>query len=82
MYLAKAKGFFAEQGISVALLSPQDPSDVTEIIGSGKVSDSPGRRSAGEVVLTAGRYGCQGNDPYHCRQSPRLPYQGALIKPS
>jgi pyrimidine precursor biosynthesis enzyme len=38
VYLAKAKGFFTEQGISVALLSPQDPSDVTEIIGSGKVS--------------------------------------------
>lgn len=37
VFLAQAKGFFAEQGIKVALLQPQDPSDVTEIIGSGKV---------------------------------------------
>lgn len=37
VYLAHKKGFFAEQGIKVALLEPNDPSDVTEIIGSGKV---------------------------------------------
>ncbi|KAK5995380.1 4-amino-5-hydroxymethyl-2-methylpyrimidine phosphate synthase [Cladobotryum mycophilum] len=37
LYLAQAKGFFAEEGIKVALLEPNDPSDVTEIIGSGKV---------------------------------------------
>ncbi|KIV95252.1 hypothetical protein, variant 2 [Exophiala mesophila] len=37
LYLAQAKGFFAEQGIKVALLEPNDPSDVTEIIGTGKV---------------------------------------------
>ncbi|KAK3485005.1 thiamine biosynthesis protein NMT-1 [Neurospora crassa] len=37
LYLAQAKGFFKEQGIQVALLEPNDPSDVTEIIGSGKV---------------------------------------------
>jgi pyrimidine precursor biosynthesis enzyme len=30
-------GFFADEGIKVALLEPNDPSDVTEIIGSGKV---------------------------------------------
>ncbi|KAK5999432.1 hypothetical protein QM012_005433 [Aureobasidium pullulans] len=37
VYLAQAKGFFAEEGLKVALLEPNDPSDVTEIIGSGKV---------------------------------------------
>ncbi|CCC10835.1 hypothetical protein SMACR_07852 [Sordaria macrospora] len=37
LYLAQAKGFFKEEGIQVALLEPNDPSDVTEIIGSGKV---------------------------------------------
>lgn len=37
VYLAHKKGFFAEEGIKVALLEPNDPSDVTEIIGSGKV---------------------------------------------
>ncbi|KAI9745853.1 MAG: glycylpeptide N-tetradecanoyltransferase [Claussenomyces sp. TS43310] len=37
VYLAQKKGYFAEEGIKVALLEPNDPSDVTEIIGSGKV---------------------------------------------
>ncbi|KAL1632312.1 Glycylpeptide N-tetradecanoyltransferase [Neofusicoccum ribis] len=37
LYLAQSKGFFQEEGIKVALLEPNDPSDVTEIIGSGKV---------------------------------------------
>ncbi|KAF2774037.1 NMT1-domain-containing protein [Teratosphaeria nubilosa] len=37
LYLAQAKGFFQEQGIKVALLEPNDPSDVTEIIGTEKV---------------------------------------------
>ncbi|MCJ1292885.1 glycylpeptide N-tetradecanoyltransferase [Xylographa carneopallida] len=37
LYLAQHKGYFAEEGIKVALLEPNDPSDVTEIIGSGKV---------------------------------------------
>lgn len=37
IFLAQAKGFFAEEGVKVALLEPNDPSDVTEIIGSGKV---------------------------------------------
>ncbi|VUC31091.1 unnamed protein product [Clonostachys rosea] len=37
LYLAQAKGYFKEEGIKVALLEPNDPSDVTEIIGSGKV---------------------------------------------
>ncbi|ETN43639.1 uncharacterized protein HMPREF1541_02798 [Cyphellophora europaea CBS 101466] len=37
LYLAQAKGFFADEGIKVALLEPNDPSDVTEIIGTGKV---------------------------------------------
>ncbi|KAI0201084.1 NMT1-domain-containing protein [Astrocystis sublimbata] len=37
LFLAQAKGYFAEEGIKVALLEPNDPSDVTEIIGSGRV---------------------------------------------
>lgn len=37
LYLAQAKGFFKEEDLKVALLEPNDPSDVTEIIGSGKV---------------------------------------------
>ncbi|KXH51944.1 hypothetical protein CNYM01_05873 [Colletotrichum nymphaeae SA-01] len=37
LYLAQAKGYFKEEGIKVALLEPNDPSDVTEIIGTGKV---------------------------------------------
>ncbi|RFU27751.1 hypothetical protein B7463_g8587, partial [Scytalidium lignicola] len=37
VYLAQKKGYFADEGIKVALLEPNDPSDVTEIIGSGKV---------------------------------------------
>ncbi|TPX11071.1 uncharacterized protein E0L32_007932 [Thyridium curvatum] len=37
LYLAQAKGYFKDEGIKVALLEPNDPSDVTEVIGSGKV---------------------------------------------
>ncbi|KAF2628048.1 NMT1-domain-containing protein [Macroventuria anomochaeta] len=37
LYLAQAKGYFKDEGVKVALLEPNDPSDVTEIIGSGKV---------------------------------------------
>jgi pyrimidine precursor biosynthesis enzyme len=40
VFLAQSKGYFAEQGIQVALITPQDPSDVTEIIGSGKVKQN------------------------------------------
>ncbi|GAA5989881.1 hypothetical protein JCM5350_006598 [Sporobolomyces pararoseus] len=37
VFLAQSKGFFAQEGLKVAILEPNDPSDVTEIIGSGKV---------------------------------------------
>ncbi|RMJ27249.1 Thiamine biosynthesis protein Nmt1 [Aspergillus sp. HF37] len=37
LYLAQAKGYFSDEDLKVALLEPNDPSDVTEIIGSGKV---------------------------------------------
>ncbi|KAI8908652.1 NMT1 protein [Powellomyces hirtus] len=37
LYLAQKLGYFADEGISVAILEPSDPSDVTEIIGSGKI---------------------------------------------
>ncbi|KAI9206430.1 NMT1/THI5 like-domain-containing protein [Polychytrium aggregatum] len=37
LYLAQKLGYFQDEGIRVALLEPADPSDVTELIGSGKV---------------------------------------------
>ncbi|KAF7905356.1 uncharacterized protein EAF01_005877 [Botrytis porri] len=37
VYLAQKLEYFADEGIKVALLEPNDPSDVTEIIGSEKV---------------------------------------------
>ncbi|KAL1987593.1 hypothetical protein VTN96DRAFT_3193 [Rasamsonia emersonii] len=37
LYLAHSKGYFKDEGLKVAILEPNDPSDVTEIIGSGKV---------------------------------------------
>ncbi|KAK9386677.1 NMT1/THI5 like-domain-containing protein [Lipomyces mesembrius] len=37
MTQAQAKGYFKDEGIKVAMLEPNDPSDVTDIIGSGKV---------------------------------------------
>lgn len=37
LFLAEKLGYFAEEGIKVAILEPNNPSDVTEIIGSGKV---------------------------------------------
>ncbi|KAJ9105054.1 protein phosphatase regulator pig1 [Naganishia cerealis] len=35
IFLAKALGYFEEEGIKVAILEPNDPSDVTELIGTG-----------------------------------------------
>ncbi|KJX98856.1 thiamine biosynthesis protein Nmt1 [Zymoseptoria brevis] len=37
LYLAQAKGYFKDEGIKVAIMEPNDPSDVTEIIGSKRV---------------------------------------------
>ncbi|SAL98541.1 hypothetical protein [Absidia glauca] len=37
VFLAEKLGYFAEEGIQVAIIEPNNPSDVTEIIGSGKV---------------------------------------------
>lgn len=37
IYLAQTKGFFAEQDIRVAILEPSNPSEVTELIGTGRV---------------------------------------------
>jgi pyrimidine precursor biosynthesis enzyme len=37
LFLAEKLGYFSEEGIKVAILEPNNPSDVTEIIGSGKV---------------------------------------------
>ncbi|EPE03008.1 nmt1 protein [Ophiostoma piceae UAMH 11346] len=37
LFLAQAKGYFENEGIKVAIIEPNDPSDVTELIGSGKV---------------------------------------------
>ncbi|CAI4307079.1 ADQ_G0006570.mRNA.1.CDS.1 [Saccharomyces cerevisiae] len=37
IFLAQTKGYFKEQGLDMAILEPTNPSDVTELIGSGKV---------------------------------------------
>ncbi|KAF9281279.1 glycylpeptide N-tetradecanoyltransferase [Linnemannia elongata] len=37
LFLADKLNYFTEEGIKVAILEPNNPSDVTEIIGSGKV---------------------------------------------
>lgn len=37
VYIASTKGFFRDEGVDVAILEPASPSDVTELIGSGKV---------------------------------------------
>ncbi|KAG0672060.1 glycylpeptide N-tetradecanoyltransferase [Pichia californica] len=37
IYLAKTKGYFDEEGLDIAILEPSNPSDVTELIGSGKI---------------------------------------------
>ncbi|ORY90015.1 NMT1/THI5 like-domain-containing protein [Syncephalastrum racemosum] len=37
LFLAEKLNYFVEEGIKVAILEPNNPSDVTEIIGSGKV---------------------------------------------
>ncbi|KAI9306875.1 NMT1/THI5 like-domain-containing protein [Cunninghamella echinulata] len=36
LFLADKLGYFQEEGIQVAIMEPNNPSDVTEIIGSGK----------------------------------------------
>ncbi|EMG45248.1 Pyrimidine biosynthesis enzyme, putative, partial [Candida maltosa Xu316] len=37
VYLASQKGYFKDEGLDIAILEPSNPSDVTELIGSGKV---------------------------------------------
>jgi len=37
LFVAKEKGFYEEEGLKLALLEPSDPSDVTEIIGTGSI---------------------------------------------
>lgn len=37
IYLALTRGYFKEQDLDIAVLEPSNPSDVTELIGSGKV---------------------------------------------
>ncbi|CAN6660371.1 4-amino-5-hydroxymethyl-2-methylpyrimidine phosphate synthase Thi13p [Trichomonascus vanleenenianus] len=37
VYIAAIKGYFKEQGVDVSILEPSNPSDVTELIGSGKI---------------------------------------------
>jgi len=37
LFLAEKLNYFEDEGIKVAILEPNNPSDVTEIIGSGKV---------------------------------------------
>lgn len=37
IFTAYKKGFFKDEGVDVSILEPSDPSDVTQLIGSGKV---------------------------------------------
>jgi pyrimidine precursor biosynthesis enzyme len=37
IFLAQSRGYFKEEGVSVAILEPNDPSDVTTLIGRGSV---------------------------------------------
>ncbi|AOA65181.1 Hydroxymethylpyrimidine phosphate synthase involved in thiamine biosynthesis [Komagataella phaffii CBS 7435] len=37
IYLAQKLGYFKDEGLDIAILEPGNPSDVTELIGSGKV---------------------------------------------
>ena len=37
IFVAQALGFYQQEGIKLAILEPTDPSDVTEIVGLGKV---------------------------------------------
>lgn len=37
IYVAHSLGYYEEEGIKLAILEPNDPSDVTEIVGSGHV---------------------------------------------
>lgn len=37
VYLANIKGYFKDENLDIAILEPSNPSDVTELVGSGKV---------------------------------------------
>ncbi|KAI5957233.1 THI5 [Candida jiufengensis] len=37
IFLAQSKGYFQDEGLNIAILEPSNPSDVTELIGSGKI---------------------------------------------
>ena len=36
IFVAKELGFFEQESINLAILEPTDPSDVTEVIGTGR----------------------------------------------
>lgn len=68
IFLAQAKGYYAAEGIKVALLEPNDPSDVTEIIGSGKVD--MGCKAMIHVGASCSRAGLAKFTIRRCRLSP------------
>lgn len=37
IFIAQIKGFFKDEGVDISILEPTNPSDVTELIGSGKI---------------------------------------------
>lgn len=37
LFLAQSRGYFTQEGVDVAILEPSNPSDVTELVGSGKI---------------------------------------------
>lgn len=38
LYLAQTKGYFTDEDLDIAILEPSNPSDVTNIIGSGQIN--------------------------------------------
>ena len=38
VYVAKAKGFFAEQGLDVDIMVPADPNDPLKLVAAGKIN--------------------------------------------
>lgn len=62
IFIAQKRGLFAKEGIKVAILEPNDPSDVTEIIGSGKV----------DIGCKAMIHTIAGNNSTKCASTPLI----------
>jgi len=56
LFLAQAKGYFQDEGVKVAILEPNDPSDVTELIGRGS-ADMGAKAMVHTIAAKARSYG-------------------------